>query len=138
MIDYTHIPLHIRCTERYKIDPEYPDDDAKWWKYQTERGDKDQARWWSNDELNRVADRYVEAERKRNIALGVVREHGEATLKQIADALGVPTDNAQRVIIGMGEQYPLYEYEKNGRTRFGILQDTGLSNLPVSDKVGAA
>lgn len=26
------IPLHIRCTERRKIDPTYPDDDATWWR----------------------------------------------------------------------------------------------------------
>jgi hypothetical protein len=31
------IPLHLRCTERHKIDPEYPTDDARWWRLQEQR-----------------------------------------------------------------------------------------------------
>lgn len=32
MQDWSMVPLHIRCTERNKIDQSYPNDDAKWWK----------------------------------------------------------------------------------------------------------
>lgn len=31
MQDWSMIPLHVRCTERYKIDSNYPEDDARWW-----------------------------------------------------------------------------------------------------------
>lgn len=34
MQDWSMIPLHLRCTERNKIDPDYPHDDAKWWRFQ--------------------------------------------------------------------------------------------------------
>jgi len=37
MQDWSMIPLHIRCTERYKIDPNYPDDGAKWWRFSEDR-----------------------------------------------------------------------------------------------------
>lgn len=32
MQDWTHIPIHIRCTERWKIDPNYPEDGCRFWK----------------------------------------------------------------------------------------------------------
>lgn len=34
MQDWSMIPIYIRLTERNKIDPRYPQDDAKWWKMQ--------------------------------------------------------------------------------------------------------
>jgi hypothetical protein len=34
MSEWTSIPIHLRLTERWKIDPNYPDDTAKWWKLQ--------------------------------------------------------------------------------------------------------
>lgn len=37
MIDYSHIPIHIKCTERWKIDPLYPADGCRWWKLQLNR-----------------------------------------------------------------------------------------------------
>lgn len=37
MIDYSHVPIHIKCTERWKIDPHYPKDGCRWWKFQLER-----------------------------------------------------------------------------------------------------
>ena len=32
MQDWSMVPVHIRCTERKRIDPNYPDDDAKFWR----------------------------------------------------------------------------------------------------------
>lgn len=31
MQDWSMIPLHIRCTQRERINPDYPHDDAVWW-----------------------------------------------------------------------------------------------------------
>lgn len=30
--DWSHIPIHIRCTQRERIDPNYPLDGTKFWK----------------------------------------------------------------------------------------------------------
>jgi len=32
MSDWSMIPLHVRCTERWKIDPTYPEDGCRFWK----------------------------------------------------------------------------------------------------------
>lgn len=40
MIDWTHIPIHIRCTERNKIDPRYPLDDARWWRLTEQKAER--------------------------------------------------------------------------------------------------
>lgn len=40
MQDWTHIPIHIRCTERWKIDPNYPEDGCRFWKLTEESANR--------------------------------------------------------------------------------------------------
>ena len=119
MIDYSHIPIHIRCTERYKIDPQYPDDGCKWWQYQTERGNKTQNEQPGDYGYTQVSDRYAEQRELRRRAMEILKR-GETTVGGLADSLGVSRERIHKTILS-GMDGLVYEDSQNGKNVVGLL-----------------
>lgn len=82
MIDYTHIPTHIRCTQRHKIDENYPASDARWWELQEKRA-----------KVSTAPTRAIYAEIPTNVLEWYDAQKAEPEVGlsiRIASALGIP------------------------------------------------
>ena len=101
MQDWSMIPLHVRCTERWKIDPTYPDDDAKWWKFQEGRPTEKRM------EFEMYVDKGSEKQRR---AWEIVKEHGEIAVHVLAEKMGTDVPRARFALDGLSKMYPLYSY----------------------------
>ena len=109
MIDYTHIPLHIRCTDRHLIDPTYPRDDARWWRIEeTKRDINGPQRGQGGSELQR--------------RLMAVLSDREATRRELADALGGRYVDMDRLCNSVSRDAAIYEYRRDdGQIVYGAL-----------------
>jgi len=122
MIDYSHIPIHIRCTNRHLIDPHYPKDDAAWWRIQLDRKGGNGA---DMEEKTRVDERYTIANERRERLAAKMREVGMMSSAQVGRFLGVKGDYVRAMLRGMHTKPLFFEQqeEKGKMVWYGLLSD---------------
>ena len=113
MTDYTHIPIHVRCTERWKIDPAYPGDMRFWSQVTRERkagyADGPGSQSTGMNEVQQRAYRYL-------------AEHGWVTSVELIEHIGVSSQRAGHIINGISYFAPVYEEaDERGRLTYGLL-----------------
>lgn len=111
--DWSMIPLHIRLTERRKIDPNYPDDDARWWA--RELGKPSSMHWG-----------YTQSERttkEQFKLLAYIEEHGPVTVTDIHRDLGIKRSFSTGMLSGLSRRYPIYEEMKDGLYYYQLLPE---------------
>jgi len=111
MSDWSHIPLHIRCTERWKIDPSYPKDDATWWRLEeaSKRGTT----------YGPIAKNKGKSERQKRL-IAYIEEHGVVSTKDMRRDLGYTESDIKHIINGITLASPVYEESINHMLRYGI------------------
>lgn len=108
MTDYTHIPLHIRCTGRHLIDPTYPDDDAKWWRLEESK------RAINGPQLGQGG-----SELQRRL-MSVLSDR-EATRRELAEALGGKYHDMDKLCNSVSRDAAIYEYRReDGQIVYGM------------------
>ena len=118
MLDYTDIPIHIRCTERYKIDPRYPGDHL-FWKYH-EWGAGSQEGWRSREgrgepAVNEFHERGYQA----------LLKNGTMSRSDFRRELGITDIAVGGLIMAMSFKYPIYQEDRGPNTFVGLLQEVG-------------
>lgn len=112
MIDYAHIPLHIRITGRNKIDPSYPSSDARWWELQELTARNAKARATNRPQLNEFQQQIAD----------YVMENSPVGAIELARHFGVPSSRIYTSIMGAASVYPIWEVEQRGLIIFGYLK----------------
>lgn len=118
MSEWASIPIHLRLTERWKIDPNYPNDTAKWWQLE-EKKTRVGAPGASNS---------GQSERQQAM-LALIEEKGEITQADIRDRFGYPCELSKHIINGLSHRYPIYEGKRGGFSYYGVVrQDNAFTN----------
>jgi hypothetical protein len=123
------IPLHLRLTERWKIDPTYPNDDAKWWQAEERKTDY---RYHMNGYPDRTTDQQKEV-------LEYIREHGPVTVTDIRQDMGLPRNVSTAMIDGLSKIHPIYQERRgDGMNAYQLLpenfaREDEMSSLQASD-----
>lgn len=113
MQDWSHIPIHIRCSERWKIDPSYPQDGCAWWRVQGKRPEY-------KHPVKGFLDRTTDEQYK---LLAYIREHGPVTVKDIRRDLGIPSAISSAMIDGISKIAPVYHEMIDRMYYYNILGD---------------
>lgn len=114
MQDWSMIPLHIRCTRRKDIDPNYHGDDAKWWKTEEKKGF---AMFWDGGTPSGQSE-----DQQRLLAF--LRERGGANTLEINKHLGWNESKTSSAILGLSLHYPVFEEPETTTHRctyYGLL-----------------
>ena len=114
MQDWSMIPLHIRCTERWKIDPNYPDDNARWWRL--EEQSKREATFGPGTFSS------GQSERQQKL-LTYLRENGPVSGREITRDIGLKWNELDHVINGLSHRYQVYQAMRDGRTVYGVNEE---------------
>lgn len=109
--NWTMIPLHIRCTERWKIDPNYPKDTARWWEMQEKADRLTRARKVGRPELS---------EFQKEVS-AYVKEHSPVSAVNIARHFGVSCAKIHTAMLGAGAVDLIWESEHNGSVYYGYM-----------------
>jgi hypothetical protein len=114
MTDFAHIPLHIRLTDRRKIDENYPaGNDARWWQMQELTARVSKARRTNRPELNGL---------QKELA-AYVMERSPVSAIEVARHFGIETARVHTAIIGAAMVHPIWEADRNGLIYFGYLKE---------------
>jgi hypothetical protein len=114
MINYEDIPIHIRCTNRHLINPDYPGDAAFWRAVSMiEKRDRGTQRGYYRPPpaLSETAKTMV----------NMMTKHGEYSRAAFGNQLGLSEGQINAAVSNMGFFYPVYQTNKNNRTTYGIL-----------------
>ena len=114
MINYQDIPIHLRCTNRHLIDPEYPGG-IRFWHNAEVLADKDHTRSTAYHMPPRELSRNAKA------MYNLMVEYGEYRNGAFAKKLGLTDTQVLAAINNMMAIYPVYETYRGNRVYYGIL-----------------
>lgn len=108
------IPLHIRCTQRNRIDPGYPMDDAAWWRMEESKRDSS---------VGPGERAWTKAGSQQEL-LEFIKESGGANTLEIGKHFGWGCDKTRTVVMGLSFEFPIYEESAKTfpqSTRYALL-----------------
>jgi hypothetical protein len=114
VINYEDIPIHLRCTNRHLINPDYPGDNA-FWRFVDVVAKRDHAR------PNAYHAPKAQLSDNAKAMVDIMIERGEYPKTSFGKDLQLTEPQVMAAINNMGNFYPTYQTRKGNRVYFGIL-----------------
>lgn len=115
MIDYEHIPAHLRCSDRHLIVPNYPGG----------------CKWWALEERKRNPGQYVgvfephEFTEQQQLVMDTLISEGPLTTFELGKKTGLTKNQIKFATTGLTYKVPLWQQAGRGctgATKYGILR----------------